>query len=163
MLQNIFTYLFNNGLRVSVVILIVFVVRLFFRNVPKKYSYILWMIVGIYLLCANTNFCGNKTEKIKNNNSDGKSNIRTDKKSNIESNNNNAKKSNLKSNEVSNSNKSYDISAMTDISNKQIMAVWKNFITQDFMLAAVSYIWFFGCIFLPALYSSLYPQNQAGQ
>ena len=51
MLQNIFTYLFNNGLRVSVVILIVFVVRLFFRNVPKKYSYILWMIVGIYLLC----------------------------------------------------------------------------------------------------------------
>ena len=118
MLQNIFTYLFNNGLCVSVVILIVFVVRLFFRNVPKKYSYILWMIVGIYLLCpvrvsspisiynlvnntsdmaaknyflsANTNFWGNKTEKIKNNNSDGESSIKNDKKSNIESNNNNA-------------------------------------------------------------------------
>ena len=124
MLQNIFTYLFNNGLRVSVVILIVFVVRLFFRNVPKKYSYILWMIVGIYLLCpvrvsspisiynlvnntsdmaakncflsANLNFWGNKAEKIKNNNSDRKSNIRTDKKSSIESNNNNVEKSNLK-------------------------------------------------------------------
>lgn len=178
MLQNIFTYLFNNGLRVSVVILIVFVVRLFFRNVPKKYSYILWMIVGIYLLCpvmvsspisiynlvnntsdmaakncflsANLNFWGNKAEKIKNNNSDRKSNIRTDKKSSIESNNNNVEKSNLKSNEVSNSNKSYDISAMTDISNKQTMAVWKNFITRDFMLSAVSYIWFFGCIFLIA-------------
>jgi len=177
-LQNIFTYLFNNGLRVSVVILIVFVVRLFFRNVPKKYSYILWMIVGIYLLCpvmvsspisiynlvnntsdmaakncflsANLNFWGNKAEKIKNNNSDRKSNIRTDKKSSIESNNNNVEKSNLKSNEVSNSNKSYDISAMTDISNKQTMAVWKNFITRDFMLSAVSYIWFFGCIFLIA-------------
>lgn len=214
MLQNIFTYLFNNGLRVSVVILIVFVVRLFFRNVPKKYSYILWMIVGIYLLCpvrvsspisiynlvnntsdmaakncflsANLNFWGNKAEKIKNNNSDRKSNIRTDKKSSIESNNNNVeksnlknekddaeksslknekddaekislkseqnnnKKSNLKSNEVSNSNKSYDISVMTDISNKQTMAVWKNFITRDFMLSAVSYIWLFGCIFLIA-------------
>ena len=206
MLQNIFTYLFNNGLWVSVVILIVFVVRLFFRNVPKKYSYILWMIVGIYLLCpvrvsspisvynlvnntsdmaaknyflsANLNFWGNKAEKIKNNNSDRKSNIRTDKKSSIESNNNNVeksnlknekddaeksslkfnkkinktnnKKSNLKSNEVSNSNKSYDISAMTDISNKQTMAVWKNFITRDFMLSAVSYIWLFGCIFLIA-------------
>lgn len=178
MLQNIFTYLFNNGLRVSVVILIVFVVRLFFRNVPKKYSYILWMIVGIYLLCpvrvsspisiynlvnntsdmaakncflsANLNFWGNKAEKIKNNNSDRKSNIRTDKKSSIESNNNNVEKSNLKSNEVSNSNKSYDISAMTDISNKQTMAVWKNFITRDFMLSAVSYIWLFGCIFLIA-------------
>ena len=39
---------------------------------------------------------------------------------------------------------------MTDISNKQAMAVWKNFITRDFMLSAVSYIWFFGCIFLIA-------------
>lgn len=188
MLQNIFTYLFNNGLRVSVVILIVFVVRLFFRNVPKKYSYILWMIVGIYLLCpvmvsspisiynlvnntsdmaakncflsANLNFWGNKAEKIKNNNSDRKSNIRTDKKSSIESNNNNVEKSNLKSNEVSNSNKSYDISAMTDISNKQTMAVWKNFITRDFMLSAVSYIWFFWLYFFDCMEYVLVLENK---
>ena len=51
MLQNIFTYLFNNGLRVSVVILIVFVVRLFFRNVRKNTAIFWWTIVGIYLLC----------------------------------------------------------------------------------------------------------------
>lgn len=202
MLQNIFTYLFNNGLRVSVVILIVFVVRLFFRNVPKKYSYILWMIVGIYLLCpvrvsspisiynlvnntsdmaaknyflsANTNFWGNKTEKIKNNNSDGESSIRTDKKSNIESNNNNAeksnlknekddaeksslkseennnKKSNLKNNEGSKGGNSLVFLNIINISNRQNITAGNNFITWGFMLTAVSYIWLFGCIFMLA-------------
>lgn len=202
MLQNIFTYLFNNGLCVSVVILIVFVVRLFFCNVPKKYSYILWMIVGIYLLCpvrvsspisiynlvnntsdmaaknyflsANTNFWGNKTEKIKNNNSDGESSIRTDKKSNIESNNNNAeksnlknekddaeksslkseennnKKSNLKNNEGSKGGNSLVFLNIINISNRQNTTAGNNFITRDFMLSAVSYIWLFGCIFLIA-------------
>ena len=202
MLQNIFTYLFNNGLCVSVVILIVFVVRLFFRNVPKKYSYILWMIVGIYLLCpvrvsspisiynlvnntsdmaaknyflsANTNFWGNKTEKIKNNNSDGESSIKTDKKSNIESNNNNAeksnlknekddaeksslkseennnKKSNLKNNEGSKGGNSLVFLNIINISNRQNITAGNNFITWGFMLTAVSYIWLFGCIFMLA-------------
>lgn len=51
MLKNIFVYLLHNSIAVCVVILTVFAVRLFLRRVPKKYSYILWAIVGIYLLC----------------------------------------------------------------------------------------------------------------
>lgn len=51
MLKNIFVYLLHNSIAVCVVILTVFAVRLFFRRAPKKYSYILWSIVGIYLLC----------------------------------------------------------------------------------------------------------------
>lgn len=51
MLKNIFVYLLHNSIAVCVVILTVFAVRLFFRRAPKKYSYILWAIVGIYLLC----------------------------------------------------------------------------------------------------------------
>ena len=51
MLKNIFVYLFHNSIAVCVVILTVFAVRLFLRSAPKKYSYILWSIVGIYLLC----------------------------------------------------------------------------------------------------------------
>lgn len=51
MLKNIFVYLLHNSIAVCVVILTVFVVRLFLRRAPKKYSYILWSIVGIYLLC----------------------------------------------------------------------------------------------------------------
>lgn len=52
MLKNIFVYLLHNSIAVCVVILTVFAVRLFLRSAPKKYSYILWSIVGIYLLCA---------------------------------------------------------------------------------------------------------------
>lgn len=51
MLKNIFLYLLHNSIAVCVVILTVFAVRLFLRRAPKKYSYILWSIVGIYLLC----------------------------------------------------------------------------------------------------------------
>ena len=51
MLKNIFVYLLHNIIAVCVVILTVFAVRLFLRRAPKKYSYILWSIVGIYLLC----------------------------------------------------------------------------------------------------------------
>ena len=51
MLKNIFGYLLHNSIAVCVVILTVFAVRLFLRRAPKKYSYILWAIVGIYLLC----------------------------------------------------------------------------------------------------------------
>lgn len=51
MLKNIFVYLLHNSIAVCVVILMVFAVRLFLRRAPKKYSYILWSIVGIYLLC----------------------------------------------------------------------------------------------------------------
>lgn len=51
MLKNIFVYLLHNSIAVCVVILTVFAVRLFLRSAPKKYSYILWSIVGIYLLC----------------------------------------------------------------------------------------------------------------
>ena len=51
MLKNIIVYLLHNSIAVCVVILTVFAVRLFLRRAPKKYSYILWAIVGIYLLC----------------------------------------------------------------------------------------------------------------
>ena len=51
MLKNIFIYILHNSIGVCVVILTVFAVRLFLRRAPKKYSYILWSIVGIYLLC----------------------------------------------------------------------------------------------------------------
>ena len=51
MLKSIFVYLLHNSIAVCVVILTVFAVRLFLRRAPKKYSYILWSIVGIYLLC----------------------------------------------------------------------------------------------------------------
>ena len=51
MLKNIFVYLLHNSIAVCVVILTVFAVRLFLLRAPKKYSYILWAIVGIYLLC----------------------------------------------------------------------------------------------------------------
>lgn len=51
MLKNIFVYLLHNSIAVCVVILTVFAVRLFLRRAPKKYSYILLAIVGIYLLC----------------------------------------------------------------------------------------------------------------
>ena len=51
MLKNIFVYLLHNSIGVCVVILTVFAVRLFLRRASKKYSYILWAIVGIYLLC----------------------------------------------------------------------------------------------------------------
>lgn len=51
MLKNIFVYLLHNSIAVCVVILTVFAVRLFLRRALKKYSYILWAIVGIYLLC----------------------------------------------------------------------------------------------------------------
>lgn len=51
MLKNIFVYFLHNSIAVCVVILTVFAVRLFLRRAPKKYSYILWAIVGIYLLC----------------------------------------------------------------------------------------------------------------
>ena len=51
MLKNIFVYLLHNSIAVCVVVLTVFAVRLFLRRAPKKYSYILWAIVGIYLLC----------------------------------------------------------------------------------------------------------------
>lgn len=51
MLKNIFVYLLHNSIAVCVVILTVFAARLFLRRAPKKYSYILWSIVGIYLLC----------------------------------------------------------------------------------------------------------------
>lgn len=51
LLQNVFDYILRNGLSVCVVILLIFSVRLLICNAPKKYSYILWVIVGIYLVC----------------------------------------------------------------------------------------------------------------
>lgn len=51
MLKNVFVYLLHNSIAVCVVILTVFAVRLLLCKAPKKYSYILWAIVWIYLLC----------------------------------------------------------------------------------------------------------------
>lgn len=51
MLFELFTKIINMSLTASVVILVVWVARGFLWKVPKKYAYVLWLIVGIRLLC----------------------------------------------------------------------------------------------------------------
>jgi len=51
MLYSLFVQILNMGITASVVILAVFAIRLFMRHLPKKYSYMLWLIVGIRLVC----------------------------------------------------------------------------------------------------------------
>lgn len=51
MLFELFTKIINMSLTASVVILIVWVVRGLLWKAPKKYAYVLWLIVGIRLLC----------------------------------------------------------------------------------------------------------------
>lgn len=51
MLYEIFANVLNMGITASVVIVAVVIVRGVMYRLPKKYSYILWLIVGIRLLC----------------------------------------------------------------------------------------------------------------
>ncbi len=51
MIYKLFTGMINKGLTASVVIVAVLLARLFLGRLPKKYSYFLWIIVGIRLIC----------------------------------------------------------------------------------------------------------------
>lgn len=51
MIYKLFTSVINMGLTASVVILAVLLARFFLGRLPKKYSYLLWVIVGIRLIC----------------------------------------------------------------------------------------------------------------
>lgn len=51
MIYKLFTGVINKGLTASVVIVAVLLARLFLGRLPKKYSYFLWIIVGIRLIC----------------------------------------------------------------------------------------------------------------
>lgn len=51
MLFELFAKIINMSLTASVVILVVWVARGFLWKAPKKYAYVLWLIVGIRLLC----------------------------------------------------------------------------------------------------------------
>lgn len=72
MLFELFTKIINMSLTASVVILIVWVTRGFLWKAPKKYAYVLWLIVGIRLLCpvgiasplSIYNFVGNGSMQI---------------------------------------------------------------------------------------------------
>lgn len=48
---DIFTQILRMGSVASVVILAVFLVRILMRRFPRKYAYLLWLIVGIRLVC----------------------------------------------------------------------------------------------------------------
>lgn len=51
MLLEFFTKVINMSMNASVVILIVWIARAFLWKAPKKYAYILWLIVAIRLIC----------------------------------------------------------------------------------------------------------------
>ena len=49
MLYQIFTQILNMGITASVVIAVVILIRAVMHRMPKKYLYMLWVIVGIRL------------------------------------------------------------------------------------------------------------------
>lgn len=51
MLYEIFAYVLQNSAAVSLVIAVVLLVRALMCRMPKKYSYLLWAVVGIRLIC----------------------------------------------------------------------------------------------------------------
>lgn len=51
MLYQIFTQILNMGITASVVIAVVILIRAVMHRMPKKYLYMLWVIVGIRLIC----------------------------------------------------------------------------------------------------------------
>ena len=50
-MENIFLQVLNMSLTAGVTVLVVLLVRLFLKKLPKKYSYLLWSVVGFRLLC----------------------------------------------------------------------------------------------------------------
>lgn len=51
MIYKWFAYFFNTGIMISVVIALVLSVRAFMGRFPKKYSYMLWAVVLLRILC----------------------------------------------------------------------------------------------------------------
>ena len=152
MLKNIFVYLLHNSIAVCVVILTVFAVRLFLRRAPKKYSYILWSIVGIYLLCPIRLSSPISIYSLINNVSDtflehhslplNAKNF-ADKNKNYNEKNQKTKDSNKsKFDNVSSTNKNQKTKQ-----NQNNTAGTEN-ISQSLTVTTTAYIWFCGCIVL---------------
>ncbi len=51
MIDQWFAYFFNSGMMISVIIALILAVRVFMGRFPKKYSYMLWSIVLLRILC----------------------------------------------------------------------------------------------------------------
>ena len=54
-MSNLFYTVLNMSITSSIIIALVIIIRLFFKNLPKKYSYILWSVVG-FRLCVPYSF-----------------------------------------------------------------------------------------------------------
>lgn len=50
-MENIFLQILNMSLTAAVTVVVVLFIRLFLKKLPKKYSYLLWSVVGFRLLC----------------------------------------------------------------------------------------------------------------
>lgn len=50
-IETLFSQILRMGATASIVILTVFLVRALMHRFPKKYAYLLWVIVGIRLIC----------------------------------------------------------------------------------------------------------------
>lgn len=152
MLKNIFVYLLHNSIAVCVVILTVFVVRLFLRRAPKKYSYILWAIVGIYLLCPIRLSSPISIYSLINNVSDtflehhslplNAKNFADKNKTYNEKNQKTKDSNKSKFDNVSSTNKNQKTKQ-----NQNNTAGTEN-ISQSLTVTTTAYIWLFGCIVL---------------
>ncbi len=152
MLKNIFVYLLHNSIAVCVVILTVFAVRLFLRRAPKKYSYILWAIVGIYLLCPIRLSSPISIYSLINNVSDTfleHHSLPLNAKNFVDKN----KTYNEKNQKTKDSNKSkFDNVSSTNKNQKtkqnQNNTAGTENISQSLTVTTTAYIWLFGCIVL---------------
>lgn len=152
MLKNIFVYLLHNSIAVCVVILTVFAVRLFLRRAPKKYSYILWSIVGIYLLCPIRLSSPISIYSLINNVSDtflehhslplNAKNFADKNKTYNEKNQKTKDSNKRKFDNVSSTNKNQKTKQ-----NQNNTAGTEN-ISQSLTVTTTAYIWLFGCIVL---------------
>lgn len=152
MLKNIFVYLLHNSIAVCVVILTVFAVRLFLRRAPKKYSYILWSIVGIYLLCPIRLSSPISIYSLINNVSDtflehhslplNAKNFADKNKTYNEKNQKTKDSNKSKFDNVSSTNKNQKTKQ-----NQNNTAGTEN-ISQSLTVTTTAYIWLFGCIVL---------------
>lgn len=152
MLKNIFVYLLHNSIAVCVVILTVFAVRLFLRRAPKKYSYILWAIVGIYLLCPIRLSSPISIYSLLNNVSDtflehhslplNAKNFADKNKTYNEKNQKTKDSNKSKFDNVSSTNKNQKTKQ-----NQNNTAGTEN-ISQSLTVTTTAYIWLFGCIVL---------------
>lgn len=152
MLKNIFVYLLHNSIAVCVVILTVFAVRLFLRRAPKKYSYILWAIVGIYLLCPIRLSSPISIYSLINNVSDtflehhslplNAKNFADKNKTYNEKNQKTKDSNKSKFDNVSSTNKNQKTKQ-----NQNNTAGTEN-ISQSLTVTTTAYIWLFGCIVL---------------